>query len=132
MFLFLVPQCFIVSPFVDAFIAHLFKNYLNLDTTSDFLSSDSLKLLHISTMLMYGVFVPWCWFKKAPLTEPTSKKARETEDKALEEDKQWQMEEGQQHGANRRQEEENDSKTNVDQEPSHVCVSKTKSTSESI
>lgn len=67
--LLIIPQCFVLAPFYDNYIALLFKNYFNLDTTGEFLSSDSLKLLHISSMLMYGVFVPWCWFKKVPPEE---------------------------------------------------------------
>ena len=76
-FVLFVPQLLLLSPFFNEYVASLFKNYLNLDTTGQFFSSDSLKLLHISAMLMYGVFVPWCWFKKVPTKdEDSSDKAK--------------------------------------------------------
>ena len=64
--LFFVPFFTVLLPFSNTSFALLFKNYFSLDTTGDFLSSDSIKLLHISTIIIYGVFVPWCCFKREP------------------------------------------------------------------
>lgn len=68
--LMVVPQIFLLGPFFDYTLATIYHNYFNLDTvdtTSAIISSDALKLMHISSIVLYGVFVPWCWFKKVPV-----------------------------------------------------------------
>ena len=64
--LFIFPHGIVLLPFYNKCIALFFENYLNVDTTGDFLSSDSIRLLHIASLFLFGVFVPWCWFKRQP------------------------------------------------------------------
>ena len=135
-FLLIVPQCFILSPFFDEYIALLFKNYLNLDTTGAFVTSDSLKLLHVATMITFGVFVPWCWFKKVPSpSEAGADSARteaETGDTARRDDQQSQAEAGQRQENGLRHEDAEKRKTDEEHMPTQVRIGKTKSVSGSI
>ena len=67
--LLVVPQIFLLGPFIDFTLATVYKNYFNIDTTASvnaIISSDTLKLMHISAIILNGVFVPWCWVKKVP------------------------------------------------------------------
>ena len=61
---FIIPQNLILLPHYSDRLSLAFKNYFDVDTTGEFLAADTVKLLHISSILTYGVLVPWCWFKR--------------------------------------------------------------------